>query len=353
LTARYGDGSERRGILLVGNFLSASGCNPGPSEELAARLAARGWEVLTASSRRNRPRRLADMLATAWRGRRRYAVAHVELYSGAAFLWAEAVAGLLRVAAKPYILSLHGGNLPAFARRHPRRVRALLGAAAAVTTPSRFLQEAMRSYRSDLLLMPNPIDVAVYEYRLRRRVGPLLVWLRAFHRVYHPELAVAVTDRLAREYPGVRLAMFGPDEGDGSLAEARQAAGRLGAAGRVTFAGAVPKRRVPEVLREHDIFLNTSNVDNAPVSVVEAMACGLCVVSTDAGGMRYLVEQEREALLAPANDAEALAGAVRRVLGEPGLAERLSRAGRAKAEEFDWSRALPRWQELLGSVARA
>jgi len=81
------------------------------------------------------------------------------------------------------------------------------------------------------------------------------------------------------------------------------------------------------------------------------MACGLCVVSTDVGGMPYLVENGEQALLVPPNDAAAMAGAVRRVLTEPGLAEKLSRAGRARAEEFDWSRVLPEWQKLLGSLA--
>jgi glycosyltransferase involved in cell wall biosynthesis len=138
--------------------------------------------------------------------------------------------------------------------------------------------------------------------------------------------------------------MYGPDRRDGSLDQTRQAGGP------VTIVGPVPKSRVGESLQQGDIFLNTSQVDNAPVSVVEAMASGLCVVSTDAGGMRHLVEDGVHALLVPPGDEEAMAGAVRRLLREPGLAPRLSRAGRARAEEFDWSRVLPQWVDLLRSV---
>ena len=332
-------------VLLIGNFLSAVSGIPGPSEELAERLAGGGWTVLTASSRRGRPARFADMLWTAWRARRRYRVAQVEVYSGPAFFWAEAVCRVLRGAGKPFVLSLHGGNLPAFATRHEGRVRALLEPAAAVTTPSRFLLEAMRPYRSDLRLIPNPLELSTYPFRARERAEPRLVWLRAFHRIYNPALAPQVVARLDGEFPQVRLTMFGPDRRDGSREETE----RLG--GPVELAGAVPKSRVAASLHQGDIFLNTSNVDNAPVSVVEAMACGLCVVSTDVGGMPYLVENGEQALLVPPNDAAAMAGAVRRVLTEPGLAEKLSRAGRAWAEEFDWSRVLPEWQKLLGSLA--
>jgi len=147
--------------------------------------------------------------------------------------------------------------------------------------------------------------------------------------------------------------MNGADKKDGSLEETRQAAETLGVAGRVTLPGPVDKRLVPETLAGADIFLNTSRVDNAPVSVVEAMACGLCIVSTNVGGIPHLAEHEEEALLVPPGDAEAMAGAVARLLREPALASRLSRAARAKAEQFDWSAALPAWEGLLEAAARA
>jgi len=100
-----------------------------------------------------------------------------------------------------------------------------------------------------------------------------------------------------------------------------------------------------------DIFLNTTNVDNAPVTVLEAMASGLCVVSTNVGGIPYMLEDEQDALLVPPDDAEAMAAAVRRVLTEPRLAESLSRNARHKAERSDWAVVLPQWETLLAAVA--
>jgi glycosyltransferase involved in cell wall biosynthesis len=99
-----------------------------------------------------------------------------------------------------------------------------------------------------------------------------------------------------------------------------------------------------------DIFLNTTNIDNTPVSVLEAMACGLCVVSTNVGGIPYLLEHEHDALLVPPNDPQAMATAVHRLLNEPDLAERLSRNARQKAAQCDWSIILPQWEALLTSV---
>jgi glycosyltransferase involved in cell wall biosynthesis len=101
-----------------------------------------------------------------------------------------------------------------------------------------------------------------------------------------------------------------------------------------------------------DIFLNTTNVDNTPVSIMEAMASGLCIVSTNVGGISYLLEHERDALLVPPDDPEAMAGAVRRLLTEPELAARLSNNARRKAEEFDWATVLPKWKELLTAASK-
>lgn len=337
-------------LLLVGNFLSAAGLNRGVCEDLAERLQAAGWNVITTSDTPARLPRLVDMVRTAWTRRHDYDAAHVEVYSGPAFLWAEAVCAVLRWARKPYILTLHGGNLPAFSRRWPGRVRRLLRSAAAVTTPSRYLQEHMRAFRPDLHLLPNPLDTARYPCRIRARPAPRLIWLRAFHSIYNPTLAPQVLARLNGRFPDLHLTMVGPDKGDGSLQAVRKTAEVLGVLEHIDFPGGVPKAEVPAWLDKGDIFINTTNVDNTPVSVMEAMTCGLCIVSTDVGGMPYLLEHERDALLVPAGSAPAMAEAVQRILTEPGLAERLSRNARAKAEEFDWSVILPAWDKLLREV---
>jgi glycosyltransferase involved in cell wall biosynthesis len=339
-------------VLLIGNFLSASVLTRAVGEDLATRLADRGYAVRTTSSLRPRVARLLDMIATVLRDRDRYDIAQVDLYSGPAFLYAEVVVGLLRLLRKPHVLTLHGGNLPAFGRRWPRRVGRLLRGATAVTTPSRYLLEWMRQYRSDIYLLPNAVDVSAYHFRVRERPRPRLVWLRAFHRMYNPMLAPAVAARISAGFPGAQLTMIGPDKEDGSQQDTERVAAAVQMRDRVAFAGAVQKREVPAWLDESDVFLNTTDVDNAPVSVVEAMAAGLCIVSTNVGGIPYLLEHEQDALLVPPRDEEAMARAVVRILTEPGLAARLSRNARAKAEQLDWAVILPKWEQLLASVAR-
>ena len=157
---------NKTGVLLVGNFFVSARGGRAVGEDLALRLSGSGWRVLTTSWRASRVLRLLDMVATCWRRRGQFEVACVDVFSGAAFVWAEAACLTLRLAGKPYVLALRGGNLPAFAKRHRRRVRSLLRSAACVVAPSSYLRDAMSSYRDDVLLQPNAIDVGAYPYQV-------------------------------------------------------------------------------------------------------------------------------------------------------------------------------------------
>lgn len=342
---------NHKSILLVGNYLTDRRHNQNAWQDLAIHLETPGYQVITTSHFHNRLMRLQDMLYTIWRKKDQFTLAQIDVFSGQAFTWAYLSGRLLKKIKKPFILTLRGGNLPEFSKQHPGRVRWLLSQAAAVTVPSRYLQAALQPYRNDLLLIPNALDVSKYPFIERSDPQPTLVWLRAFHEIYHPEMAIEVPERLQDEFPQVQLTMTGPDKGDGSLQKTQALVGQFHLQDRVSFPGATSKSDVPARLNEGDIFLNTTNFDNTPISVMEAMACGLCIVSTNVGGLPYLLEDSIDALLVPPNDPDAMAVAVKRILTEPGLAEKLSANARKKAEQFDWSKILPQWEELLLETA--
>jgi glycosyltransferase involved in cell wall biosynthesis len=243
-----------------------------------------------------------------------------------------------------------GGGLPELARKHPARVRQVLRWANVVTSPSSFLAERMADYRDEIRVISNAAEFSRYAFQLRDHVKHEMIWFRAFDRIYNPVMAPAEV-RIEREQtPAATLLMVGSDK-DGSLEFVKAAARNDGVSDAIEFLDAVPKDRVPEILNRADIFLDTTSIDNTPVSVIEAMACGLCVVSTNVGGIPHLLEHEDDAFLVPPNDPNAMAVAVIRILEEPGLAGRLSTRARRKAEQFDWSVVLPAWEELFREVA--
>lgn len=346
----YATDRKKNKIAIFGTFFSWIGIYKSPCEELADKLEKNNWQVIRVSNKINKVNRLLDLVITALKRRNDYNVGTLEVYSGPAFIWAEAVGLVLSILGKPYILTLHGGNLPRFAKKYPRRVKRLLKNAEKVTVPSNYFFERMISYREDLILIPNPIAIDRYEFKQKEKVKPKLVWLRKFRYIYNSVLVPKVVKNLEKSGIEAYVSMIGPDSRDGSLKKTKKVARKLDVYNRISFVGGVPKEKIADYLKQHDIFINTTNIDNTPVTVIEAMACGLCIVSTNVGGIPYLLEHEKDALLVPPNDCNAMTNAIVRLLNEPELAIGLSCNARKKAEQFDWEKVLPKWETILAGI---
>lgn len=319
-------------------------------ETLEVLLRNDGWKVFVASGKLPRFQRIMDMIWTVYKYRNQYPAALIEVFSGNAFIWAEIIAWLLRVLEKPYILALYGGNLPNFAPQHPMRIKRLLHSANVVISPSAYTKELMLPYRSDIKVFPYGVDHSYYIFRLRKHPEPNLITMRAFHHIYNLTLAPKVLALLINEFSNIELVMTGGNKHDGSWEAVQQTSIDLGVQKQINMLGFVPNDQLPVLLNRADIILNTPEIDNTPVSLLEAMTCGLCIVSTNVGGIPYLLENEVDALLVQPNDPTAMAAAVRRILTEPGLAEKLSTNARKKAESYDWSVVLPKWEALFTSL---
>jgi len=290
------------------------------------------------------------MLYTIWRKRNLYQLAQVDVFSGKAFIYAILCTKLLKRLNKTIVLTLHGGGLPEFALRHHRAVKEVLLSAETVVTPSAFHQKAFSQIRPDIKLIPNPINIQESIYRERSSVASCLIWVRAFHEVYNPSLAVRVLSLLTAEYPDILLYMLGPDKGDGSLTNTLKLSEELRLSANLRIVGHIAHAEVPLWLDQADIFINTSNYDTAPRSVLEAMANGLCIVSTNVGGVPDIIEDGKNGLLVPPGEPELMAASIRKILTDHHLAKSLSNNARQRATQCDWSSTMPQWLALLQEV---
>ncbi len=320
-----------------------------PGQVLAEQWRAQGRPVRTTSDQIGRLRRVGDTVWTVARWRGQVDVAVVLVYSGMGFAVAEATTATARLAGLAVVHWLHGGNLPAFAAAHPRRFGRLLARGAATVAPSRYLAGLGAPLGRRVEVIPNVVDLATIPWREHAPAAPRLLWMRTFHPLYEPEVAVRALDRLRHSHPGATLTMAGQEKG--SLAAVRRLVADLGLGDAVDFAGYVADADKAALFDGHDVFVNTNRVDNTPVSVIEAMASGLPVVTTDAGGLPYLVSDGVSGLVVPVGDAGAVADAVARVVDDPVLAASLSRGGRVVAEASAWAAVGPRWDEVLAGVA--
>jgi glycosyltransferase involved in cell wall biosynthesis len=148
---------------------------------------------------------------------------------------------------------------------------------------------------------------------------------------------------------GVSLVLAG--EGDEVPALERRAR-ELGLGSRVRFLGPLPRERVLELFRAADAALLSSSWENFPHAVVEALAVGTPVLATRTGGVAEVVEHERNGLLVPPGDAEALAAAVRRYFDDDGLRRRLREAAAPSVADYAPERVYARLEAVLEKAAR-
>ena len=121
---------------------------------------------------------------------------------------------------------------------------------------------------------------------------------------------------MRKAFPDARLTIAGSGP---ERAKLEAMAKELGVADAVVFAGQIDNEHMPILYREADIALNPSLADNMPISILEALASGVPVVSTNVGGVPFLVEDGKTALLIPPGDPERMAEAMLRVLSDESL----------------------------------
>ena len=218
-----------------------------------------------------------------------------------------------------------------------------------VVAPTEYLAREARHLGLITEVVPNIIEIESYPYQRRESTRPRLLWMRTFHQAYNPSMAVDVLADLTRSRSGSTLTMAGQEKGQ--LERVRDAVRRRGLEGSVRFPGFLDLEGKRREFARHDIFLNTNRIDNMPVSLLEAAAFGLPIVSTNVGGIPDLFVHEETALLVGSEDPSAMADAVRRLLDDPDLSARLSDNARLLAESCSWAALRHRWGDVLARAS--
>lgn len=273
---------------------------------------------------------------------------HVFSASYTSFLLSPLPAMLVgRWLSRPVLLNYHSGEAPDHLRRS-RVARAALASAARIVVPSRFLSEVFGTFGLDAEVIPNIVDRSAFRFRLRDPVRPRFVSTRNLEPMYNVACTIRAFGRVQASHPEATLTIVGAGSQDGAL---EQETARLGIRG-VRFAGRVPPDLVAAFYADADIYLQSPDIDNMPLSVLEAFASGLPVISTRAGGVPALVTDGVNGLLAPMNDDGALAECALRLLAEPALARSLSVAALAATDAYAWDSVRGAWLSAYRGLSR-
>lgn len=332
-------------VVYIGNQLTKHGFNPTTIDTLSPRLR-EFCKIVCASEKRNVIARLLDMTSTIWRHRRNVRLVLIDTYSSNAFYYALVVSLECILLQKRYVPILHGGGLPGRLVQNGRLCKLIFGRSWLNVSPSLYLKGEFERAGFSVEHIPNFITIRQYPFVERAQLRPKLLYVRAFHAIYNPLLAVQVLEVLVKEFADSSLCMIGPDK-DGTFGEVQKFADAVGVSRHLELPGRLEKEEWVRKAEGYDIFINTTNVDNMPVSVVEAMALGLVVISTNVGEIPGIIEHGVNGILVTPGSKEEFLYWIRRLISNPQEARRISASARHKAEQFDWTRMQPKWKKII------
>ncbi len=283
--------------------------------------------------------RLLPYMIRVWNVAGRVELLHIMANSGWSWhLFAAPAVWIGWLRKTPVVINYRGGEADHFFSTSFRWVAPTLNKASAVIVPSGFLEEVFARRGVATRIVPNIIDLARFFPSSIPRNAPIrdpkIVVTRNLEKIYDVATAIRVFATVKTRIPGASLIVAGSGP---ELENLRRLANELNVVESVQFTGRLDNEAVADLYRSADVVLNTSLVDNMPISILEAMASGLPVVSTNVGGIPFLVADGEEAMLAPAGAVDALAQATIQVLENPDLRIRMIQAGRTKAREFTWA----------------
>lgn len=347
-------------IALVGPLPPPSGGMANQTRQLAELMTAAGATVTTVQvNAPYRPTwvgrvpvlrsvfRLFPYLANLWRTAGHCDVFHIMANSGWSWhLFAAPAVWVARSRGVPVVINYHGGQATEFLRGAGPVVRLTMRCTQALVVPSGFLQAVFAQFGMPGSIVPNIIDLSRFHPRDLVRAGaPHLVVARNLEPLYDNLTAIRAFQEVQASFPLARLTIAGSGPAAQTL---RQAVQDMGLVHAVQFAGRLDRDAMAALYRSADIMLNPSLADNMPVSILEAWASGVPVVSTNVGGIPYLAEDGVTASLVPPADAPAMAQACVALLADNALWQQRAQAGLQEAQRYTWQRVKP----VLGEVYR-
>lgn len=218
-----------------------------------------------------------------------------------------------------------------------------------IVVPSKYLVEVFARHGLPAQAVSNFVEVDRLPYRLRDPLRPIFLSNRNFEEHYNIRGILKAFHRIQVRVPRASLLVVG----DGSMREQLHREARSLDLKNIEFIGPVQPTDMAAVYDRAEIYLNFPNIDNMPNSILEAAACGIPIVSSDAGGITCIVQDKVTALIVPRNDDEALADAAIQMFEEEGLANRLAASARAEIiRKYTWTTVQDKWLDTYQLLVR-
>ena len=278
----------------------------------------------------------------------RHDIVHTFSASYLSFLLAPAPAILIaRLFNKKVVLNYRSGEAEDHLRCWPRTSVPIMRLADELVVPSQYLIDVFWKFGLRAIAVANIIDPDRFRFKERKPLLPIFLSNRNLYPLYNVACILRAFAKIQEKFPEARLIIAG----DGSQRTMLEALARELKLEHVEFRGRVAPHKMHELYDEAHIFLNSSNIDNMPGSILESFATGMPVISTSAGGIRCIVAHEQTGLLVPRNDHDAMAAWAMHLLESPEIASSIARSAYEECAAYKWEAVREKWLAAYARLA--
>lgn len=275
-------------------------------------------------------------------------VVHVFSASYLSYLLAVAPAILLgKLYGKKVVLNYRSGEADDHLSRWPITTVPIMRLAAAIIVPSGYLVDVFARFGLKAQSIVNTVELDRFRFRGRQPFRPVFLTSRSLEPLYNVPCVLRAFALIQAQVPSARLIVAG----SGSLRRGLEALAQELGLFNVEFRGGVPFDAMPDLYDEADFYLMAPNLDNMPGTIIECFASGLPVVTTDAGGIPYILTHEETGFLAGCDDHRALAGHALHLLENQEVASAIAARAHKYVQEYTWTHVRERWLSLYHGLA--
>ena len=280
-----------------------------------------------------------------------YDIVHIFSASYLSYLFAVAPAIVIgKIFGKKVILNYRSGEAEDHLTRWPITTVPIMRMADAIIVPSGYLVDVFARFGLQAQSIVNTVELDRFCFRDRRPFRPVFLTSRSLEPLYNVPCVLRAFALVQARVPSARLIVAG----SGSMRRNLEALSQELGLSNVEFRGGVPFDAMPALCDEADFYMMAPNLDNMPGTIIECFASGLPVITTDAGGIPYILTHEETGLLAACNDHSALALHALYLWENEEVAAAIAARAYKSVQQYTWTHVRERWlalyQELVAST---
>jgi glycosyltransferase involved in cell wall biosynthesis len=247
-----------------------------------------------------------------------------------------------RFLGKRVVLSYHRNQAEAELERSGWWMLPFFRLCNSVVVSSEYVADLFAHYGLATKLIPPAVDMDMFRPRKIDSVQPKLVVARSLEKRNNIACVIEAFALVKQKYPRAEMVIAG----DGSQREELERLAAREKLNGVTFAGGVSHHELSRHFAEDDVYVNASSIDGLPISLLEALAVGLSVVTTGAGGIPGIINDGINGLIVRPNDPSGLADGIIRLVESPELVQELSEQAKLSSRDYLLAHVKGKWADL-------